>query len=111
MHDRNSVSFNAFGDAVMSTAGYFIPSQVTFRQIKSPDPDHWRLFAVEPLAGPQGNATSPEKVLSVDEARRSFNDRVPGKCFLALSPTESGPHRLIIRDGEKTRYVLPIHDR
>jgi hypothetical protein len=105
-HDRNYVSFNAFGDGVGSTLMAFGRVPVTIRRIKSPDADspatHWRLFAVEPVSGPLNNVLVPGSSPS--------SDAVPGECFLALSPSETGPHRLIIRDGEKTHYVLPIHD-
>jgi hypothetical protein len=87
--DLNHLGFNLSGDVCMRTLMYHAPYKAKLRQIDVHDPlDKGRLlFDVEPA------------------------DRKPTFRYqLVLAPTEAGPHRLLVRDGDALRGVLPLHD-
>jgi hypothetical protein len=87
--DPNFLVFNAFGDVVGTTLIGYAPLRATLKRIETPDPAKKGRLLLEVVPGHEG---------------------LKDKYFLVLSPTEAGPHRLLVREGDTLRHVLPLHD-
>lgn len=89
--DPNHLVFNAFGDVVGTTLIGYTPAKVTLKRLDVQDPakSGRLLFDVVPDGGGKAPAARYQVV---------------------LSPTDAGPHRLLVRDGDRLRYVLPLDD-
>jgi hypothetical protein len=87
--DPNYLTFNAFGEVVWSTLIGTVPMKATLRRVEAPDP-----------------AGKGRRLFEVMPTERKLQERY----FVVLSPTEGGPHRLLIRQGEALRQLLPLHD-
>jgi hypothetical protein len=85
----NYLSFNAFGDVVMTTLIGHQALPATLQRIAIPDPMQQNRLLFE--------------VVTKD-------DRQEGRYFLMLAPTQAGPHRLLIRKGDSVSHVLPLTD-
>lgn len=104
--DPNYLSFNAYGDVTGGTMMGSWPIKTTLKRIEIPDPaKKGRLLFKLVTDGIN------------DRSRRQFwNGHTDGKelgadYFIVLAATEAGPHRLLIREGDTLRHVLPLHDR
>lgn len=87
--DPNLLGFNIFGDVVLTTLIYAAPIKATLKRLELPDPAQKGRLVFEVVTG--GEALEAE-------------------YFLVLSPTERGPHRLLVREGDRLRHVLPLYD-
>ncbi len=101
MHDLNRTSFSAFGDGGMSTLLAFLPLPVTIKERHGEDPlsRGRRVFDLVPVKRrpmpPGSDGAKPQE-------RPQYS--------LVISPTTAGSHRLIIRQDDKVRHVLPLYD-
>ena len=94
-HDLNSVSFTPWGDRGMSTLIGFGGTRIKITQRAVEDPlDGGRL--VFDLV-PQRKRPLPPGLK-------------PSQYSLVISPKLGGTHRLIVRQGEKTRHVLQLYN-
>ena len=88
--DPNGMGFNILGEPVYATLigmdPYSFP--VTLKRIAIPDPT------------PQG------RLLFEVVVTKPY--RLVAGYFLVLSPTQAGPHRLLIRNGDSLQHVLPL---
>jgi hypothetical protein len=88
--DPNGMGFNILGDPVYTTLIGMEPDSfpVTLKRIEIPDPT------------PQG------RILLEVVVTKPY--RLESGYFLVLSPTRAGSHRLLIRNGDTLRHVLPL---
>ena len=87
--DPNHLMFNAFGDVVGSTLIGNSPIKATLKRLEIPDPAKKGRLLFEVVTG---------------------GEALKAKYSLVLSPTERGPHRLLVREGDRLRHALPLHD-
>jgi hypothetical protein len=87
-HDQNTSSLNAFGDETMTTLALFMPFRATLRELKT----------VDPLG-------KGRRLFLVDRGAQSTM-----QLYLVMSPDDSWPHRLILREGPQIIEVLPLFD-
>lgn len=86
--DPNYLFFDVFGEVESTTLVGYEPIKATLNRVDIPDPakNGRLLFEVK-----------------MDATDKKTN------YFLVLSPTESGAHRLLIKEGGVLRHVLPLH--
>jgi hypothetical protein len=87
--DRNHLGFDVFGDVMRSTLVDYGSVKATLKRFETPDP--------------AGKGRQLFEVMPID---RKLEERY----FVVVSPTERGPHRLLIRQGEALRQLLALHD-
>ena len=86
--DGNHFGFSPYGDIHSSTLMAFLPKKVTLRPIQIEDPSKKQRRIFEAVADQPGKS----------------------RYFVVLSPTDAGPHRLIVRTNDKTEQVLQLYD-
>jgi hypothetical protein len=86
--DPNHLGFNAYGEIEFSTLIGHMPTKVTLKPVELTDPS--------------------KKQRRIFEAK---SDRLgKSQYFVVLSPTDAGPHKLVIRTGDAIEQVLPLYD-
>ena len=92
--DSNHVTYGPFGDVGTSTMMAFASQPFKFRRMDIDDPKKMgrRVYQLQLRQG---------------QARRKPNAR---QLFLVVAPHLGGPHRLLVKQGDKITDVQPLHD-
>jgi WD40 repeat protein len=86
--DPNQISFDPFGSAMMITAmGY---------------PHHEITFKSDGVVDPLGQGRKLYWAVSKDPKNTN-------RVAVVLSPTEAGPHRVLVYQGDKLAFIVPAH--
>jgi hypothetical protein len=96
--DPNYITFDQFGQPVASTLIGYWPVEVTLEPLEAPDPlgQGRRLYRAAPVPTQNTNQVPLPRV------RTGASYRVT----LVLGPTEIGPHRMMVYDGDHAAFAL-----